>query len=102
MSAQVHIDLSQITDTKASQIVLPVEAVFAPEGQTTSNDEGYVWKYDSDSQLVSLQKVTLGQVHQQGVEILTGVEVGEQVVTAGVHSLKAGMKVKPWNKERGL
>jgi multidrug efflux pump subunit AcrA (membrane-fusion protein) len=41
-------------------------------------------------------------VHQQGVEILTGVEVGEQVVTAGVHSLKAGMKVKPWNKERGL
>lgn len=102
MSAQVHIDLSQITDTKASQIVLPVEAVFAPEGQTTSNDEGYVWKYDSDSQQVSLHKVTLGQVHQQGVEILTGVEVGEQVVTAGVHSLKAGMKVKPWNKERGL
>lgn len=102
MSAQVHIDLSKITDTKAEQIVLPVEAVFSPEDKALVKNEGFVWLYDNATSQVRLQKVITGQMHNQGIEILDGVKLGDQVVTAGVHALEPGMKVKPWNKERGL
>jgi len=44
----------------------------------------------------------VGQVHRDGIEVLSGIKEGQIVVSAGVHSLDEGMKVRPWNKERGL
>lgn len=44
----------------------------------------------------------MGQLHRDGIEVLSGITEGQQIVSAGVHSLKEGMQVRPWNKERGL
>ncbi len=102
MSATVYIDLSQVTHMGLSGIVLPVEAVFVPDEKETEQGQAYIWKYLEETQSVTLQKVAIGQVHSQGVVIKQGVSEGDQIIVAGVHHLKEGMKVKPWTKERGL
>jgi hypothetical protein len=39
--------------------------------------------------------VQLGAVHNDNVLVLRGLQGGEKVVTAGVHMLHAGQRVKP-------
>jgi multidrug efflux pump subunit AcrA (membrane-fusion protein) len=46
--------------------------------------------------------VQVGQLTSEGIEVLSGLQAGEQVVTAGVQHLQAGQTVRPWQRERGL
>ncbi len=102
MTAKVQIDLSRVMDVSSSAILLPVESVFVPNDTIAGENQGFIWLYDADSQQVSLQKVTLGQMKKNGIEVIEGVKAGDNVVMAGVHYLEEGMKVRPLTKERGL
>ncbi|MCK9235983.1 MAG: efflux RND transporter periplasmic adaptor subunit [Bacteroidales bacterium] len=54
-----------------------------------------VWVYDEITQTVQERKVTVIQILNDGKIIISqGLDVGEKVVTAGVHSLSEGEKVK--------
>jgi RND family efflux transporter MFP subunit len=101
MTGRVDIDLSKITSSQSAYTLLPVEAVFSeptePEGKNS-----YVWVFDENSGQVHKQAVKVGQLHRDGIEVLSGIEKGQTVVAAGVHFLEEGMKVRPWQKERGL
>jgi len=101
MTGRVDIDLSKITSSQSAYTLLPVEAVFSeptePEGKNS-----YVWVYDENSGQVHKRAVKVGQLHRDGIEVLSGIEKGQTVVAAGVHFLEEGMKVRPWQKERGL
>ncbi len=100
MTGRVDIDLSKITHSQSSYILLPVEAVFSePTEQANSS---YVWVYNQQTGKVNKQAVEVGQLHRSGIEVLSGLKKGQTVVAAGVHYLKEDMQVRPWQKERGL
>lgn len=74
--------------TQAPQIVLPMAAVTAIDGEAT------VWVVDAASRVQPL-KVSMGMMRENGVVILSGLPVEARVVVAGVHQLIAGELVRP-------
>ena len=72
----------------ASAIRLPLTAILNKDGQSL------VWVIDSKTAQVSPRAVQLGSAHDDQVLVTKGLADGERVVTAGVHMLVAGQKVK--------
>lgn len=72
-----------------SAVVLPLSAIYAPVGSYDS-----VWVVTAGER-VERRRVTLGSLTGSAdVVVLSGVEAGERVVTAGVYQLTDGEKVK--------
>ncbi|TMH63298.1 MAG: efflux RND transporter periplasmic adaptor subunit [Betaproteobacteria bacterium] len=55
-----------------------------------------VWIYDEKSRTVSLRPIVVGQFREDGVIVTDGVARGEWIVTAGVHKLREGETVRPY------
>ncbi|MDW5312632.1 efflux RND transporter periplasmic adaptor subunit [Rhizobium sp. PL01] len=70
------------------QLVLPATAILVRDGKS------YVWVVDEGSGTVKTQEVVTGSQAGNGVVITSGIDTGMRVVTAGVHSLEDGQKVK--------
>jgi RND family efflux transporter MFP subunit len=101
MTARVFIDLSKVTRSQVAYTILPVESVFSDPEESIKNN-AYVWLFNPETDQVTKQAVEVGQVHRDGIEVLSGVKEGQIIVAAGVHSIKEGTKVRAWTKERGL
>jgi RND family efflux transporter MFP subunit len=101
MSATVLVDSSAVSSRISPSPLVPASAVFVPTDRPTDSGP-YVWLIDPVSATVALQAVTVGSVTSQGLEITTGLSLGDQIVSAGVHSLQAGQKVWSWQREPGL
>ena len=76
------------SDTGA--IVVPASAIVP-----LANGDLSVWTYDPTSQQVSQQEVKTGTPTQSGVNVLSGLKTGDQIVITGANQLQAGMKVRP-------
>ncbi|MDM4018251.1 efflux RND transporter periplasmic adaptor subunit [Roseiconus lacunae] len=75
-------------DTKvAKSFIVPARSVF-----TADDSQTYVWIVGDGK--VSRRAVKTGELTPVGIQILQGLEAGEQVVTAGVNSLREGQEVK--------
>lgn len=72
----------------ANAIRLPLTAVLNKEGQSL------VWVVDAKTGQVASRTVQLGAAQNDQVLVAGGLNPGETVVTAGVHMLFAGQKVK--------
>jgi len=72
----------------AGGIELPATAL------TTVDDKPAVWVVDRASQQVSLRPVELRRQDSSSIVVTRGLEGGEVVVTAGVHALRPGQKVR--------
>ncbi len=71
--------------------IIPVTAVFEAETDKTPS----VWILDKDTNTVSKKSVQVGNlISNNSIEINSGITPGEWVVTAGVHQLVEGQKVK--------
>ena len=70
--------------------LVPVAAVVAGAGGQST-----VWVYDEASSTVSSREVTVGQMTGDHIEILEGLENGEQITVMGSSNLSEGMKVRP-------
>jgi RND family efflux transporter MFP subunit len=69
---------------------IPVAAVVARgEADTT------VWVVDPETSQVAPRAVELGAIEGETVAVLDGLAAGERVVTAGIHHLHEGMRVRP-------
>ncbi|MGO4328465.1 efflux RND transporter periplasmic adaptor subunit [Cupriavidus sp. 2TAF22] len=68
---------------------VPLSALLQQDG---SNQ---VWVYESAAGTVSPVSVTLGELQGNEVQVTKGLVPGQTIVTAGVHLLKPGQKVKP-------
>ena len=77
-------------DMGKKHFVIPPSATFSEEGE----DKTWVWIVDKQNTTVSKQEVTIGDLTDHGVKILSGLNEGDLIVTAGVHYLKEGLKVK--------
>jgi len=80
-------------DDATRSMAVPLTAVYAPaEGGT------YVWVVGADDR-VERRSVVLGDIFGRDmVSVLSGVESGEVVVTAGVYRLREGERVKILNR----
>lgn len=72
----------------APVITLPLQALFK-EGDST-----FVWLLDRQAMTVRQSAIKLANVSGNEVVVASGVVPGDTVVTAGVHLLKPGQKVK--------
>ena len=73
----------------SSLVSIPLTAIFEQKGQQT------VWVYNSKSQTVTSRAIHIAEIPNDGTAIVSeGIAPGEQVVSAGVHALTEGCKVK--------
>lgn len=68
-------------------IRLPLAAILDQQGKQ------YVWVIDTKTQKVGRKLVTVGTPDSNGILIRSGLNGGEQIVTAGVHLLRDGQRV---------
>lgn len=73
-------------------MVIPSAAITKIDGKTS------VWVIDKSTQsqigIANPREVSVGQFTEQGVMIMSGLQAGEMVAVAGVHTLIKGQKVK--------
>lgn len=82
-------EISLYGQAEENQLSVPQTAVFHEKTST------YVWVFNSSSNKVEKREVNISLNGPEGrVNVLSGIENGEQVVTAGVHYLVEGQKVK--------
>jgi membrane fusion protein, multidrug efflux system len=74
-------------NTENSTLRLPASAVLTRDGQ------GFVWVVDPTASTVSLRNINFTE-DEGGVQVISGVSAGARIVTAGIHSLKQGQKVR--------
>ncbi len=60
---------------------------------TRDDGKSYVWILDPDTMLVKSKQVQLKKVIGQGKALITGVKIGDLVITAGTHFLHDGQEV---------
>ncbi|PLW67713.1 efflux RND transporter periplasmic adaptor subunit [Pseudohalioglobus lutimaris] len=87
MTATVVLDLSGVVDRDAVKWV-PARAV-----QGDSGLEPRVWVLDAETMTVSARPVEIGRMSGRSIEIVSGLEGGEEVVAVGAPYLAEGMKV---------
>lgn len=87
MSAEVIITYNQLQETCYE---IPVSSLFERNGKH------YVWLFISEDQPVKAKEVEVGEMKRDGYIVITkGLHEKDKIITAGVQSLKEGMKVKP-------
>jgi hypothetical protein len=101
MSASVHVDLNQVLSKKVSQVTIPAQAVFQGVDQQEGSSQAQVWIVNGDM-ILTPRDVTVGKLTPAGIEVLSGLQAGENIVAVGVHQAHEGMRVRPWVQERGL
>ena len=73
----------------------PVADLMVPASALTQiNGKSSVWVIDKAG-VANPRAVTAGQFTENGVQIMSGLQAGEMVAIAGVHTLINGQKVKP-------
>ena len=91
MSTMVYVDVS---DNTSSNVSIPTTAIVDKSG------EQKVFVYDPQTNTVNQRTVKVKRLHRNGMaEIESGLNDGEEVVSAGVHHIIDGQKVKPLPKQ---
>ncbi|EAR61322.1 efflux RND transporter periplasmic adaptor subunit [Neptuniibacter caesariensis] len=102
MAASVSVDLSKVFFIEQSGFVLPVEAVISDETQPLNSTKRQIWKVDPETMRVHRADVEVGNITSKGLQVTSGLDVGDIVVVAGANYMREGMKVRQWERERGL
>lgn len=82
MTANVAVD----SEKSKKSAFIPLSAVYQ------TGDTPHVWVVNNDT--VSLRSIKVGELGDGKVQVLAGLNEGEVVVTAGVHKLREGQKVR--------
>ncbi len=69
-------------------IEVPATALVRTDGRTA------VWVFDRQSGTVSLRNIAVGNADARSVQVTSGLDPGDVVVTAGVQALRPGQKVR--------
>jgi len=78
---------AQLVSDQHSLLHVPESAVLA------KSDEHFVWIVDASTNTVSERKVHVLQ-EEAGIQVVAGLDAGTRIVTAGIHSLKSGQRVR--------
>ncbi|MFN4090976.1 MAG: efflux RND transporter periplasmic adaptor subunit [Alphaproteobacteria bacterium] len=82
--------------TIRGHVALPAEPAIALPGPALLEREGRpaVWVFDAASGTVDLRTVAVRRYDAERVIVTDGIEAGDVVVTAGVHTLRPGQRVR--------
>ncbi len=95
MTATVTLKLPDYESGKEGFYEVPSTAVFADE-----KNQAFVWLLNQGTMTVSKIPVTITRLSTAHVRITKGVNKGDVIVTAGVHNLDEGEKVRILEKKR--
>ena len=82
------VTLQPAVKASTATVSLPMAAVFERQGRST------VWVLDGQAMTLKAQPVELGAPAGAKVTVTAGLQPGQEVVTAGVHTLAEGQKVR--------
>ena len=102
MTGNVYIDLAKITKGQHAYFLVPVESVFSEVNPQTKKVENAIWRFDPITNAVQKVIVQTAELHRNGIEVTGGLNLGDFIVSAGVHSLSENQTVRPWQREKGL
>ncbi|WP_299442571.1 efflux RND transporter periplasmic adaptor subunit [uncultured Rhodospira sp.] len=104
MTATMRARLPRANTVEGAVTVPP--GALVPATPTAENGDGadaedsfFVWVVTSDNGAVSRRPVTVARMTNDLAFIAAGLKAGDKVVTAGVHHLREGMRVRPLGKE---
>ncbi len=80
----------RLTDVGENKQVIPLTAYLAK-----SRAMGLVFVIDLDTGLVSEREVELGAITDEGIEVISGLSIGDTIVARGLSSLRNGDVVVP-------
>ena len=66
---------------------------------TGADNSMSVWVYDPETQRIHNQVVKVGSMVNGWVAVLSGIENGQRVVSAGVTQMKEGLLVRPFDMQ---
>ena len=81
---------SEAADGEDPATLVPVQAIFAG-----SDGNAYVWVIPDKPDAPVKARIRLGELRDQGQEVLSGLKPGQKVAVAGVHTLTEKMRVRP-------
>jgi len=87
--AVLKMPAEEITTSNEVGILVPATAVVV-----NTDGSAYVWKFDPGSSEVSKLTVTVGDMSGASIRVLSGLDGGEQIATAGAAHMREGMKVR--------
>ena len=94
MPAKVKVNLSDMSYVRKREYLLPIKAVIMKDGGQITQQEAGVWLLDEQTQTVHYQPVQLGVVVGENIEVVSGLQDGQTVVTTGAARLIEGQKVQ--------
>ena len=94
VEAQVEADHTELAG-ESKKMLIPLAAVVGEAG-----GGAYVWKIPKTGGHPVKTSVEIGEVRRGGIEIFSGLETGELVAVAGVHSLRTDLLVRPAHPDR--
>lgn len=89
MAVTVRGKLDEGENAAVGEPVLPPSALFS----TQEGQQSYVWVVEEPGMTVSRREVKIGELTPVGLSVLEGLQRGDRVVTAGVHSLRENQQV---------
>lgn len=89
-------DMALPGDSSGGRVSIPATALFGARA-----DEGFVWVIDPRTRRIRARLVQIGRVTPDGVELVSGLARGEQIVAAGVDRLIEGALVAPVQTRAG-
>jgi RND family efflux transporter MFP subunit len=102
MTATVVLEMNKITNIKGPNYLIPASSVFTDDTQKNDGEMRNVWKINPETYTAHLSQIKVGQLTNNGIEVFGGLESGDIIITAGVSNIREGMKVRAWERERGL
>ncbi|OAD19225.1 efflux transporter, RND family, MFP subunit [Candidatus Thiomargarita nelsonii] len=82
--------------TPTSIFLVPISTVFADE-----LNKQYVWVVEPNTMTVQKRQIKVGDLTGESIRVLDGLKIGERIVTAGVHFLQEGMKIRLFDSNAG-
>lgn len=92
MSATVRVNLSRIGIAR-SHMVLPGQSVLYRSTEDLEAGASFVWLYDPKTQTAVSRNVVVGELVQDGIEVISGIKANDQVIIKGGSRLSEGEKV---------
>jgi RND family efflux transporter MFP subunit len=87
--AILNMPADKAADSTEVGILVPATAVVV-----NTDGSAYVWQFDPGSSEVNKLTVTIGDMSGASIRVLSGLDGGEQIATAGAAHMREGMKVR--------
>ena len=102
MTATVIADIAHLFEGVRDSYLVPIESVFAAEDMPLDTDVRYVWKVNPETMRANRAPVNVGALTGDNIVVMSGLQPGERLISAGVNAVVEGMLVREMTREAGL